>query len=248
MSYTDPRPIFNAYKSIGLNITVWMNESRYWEDGRYAHEKLNWVVPNKNDTNYDEKLLLGRLRHKGKVFWKACLRTLKEEGRTWTAFVDVDEYIAFNYHDSTEGIPTFCSGNRTCEENFEQSIKDGTHYRARLDESSTVAEHIHRRIDHQFDVLDKPCVVIARYLFVSIDECNKKEFNIRRGIYDKNIDASMFHTIRYRCRTPVRAFIVVSMFMTIYKNLHFIASLYSCLRSRKEESQLLMFRGMMDVM
>ena len=35
---------------------------------------------------------------------------MKRENRTWTAVIDADEYIAFNYLDesSSEGIPSWC--------------------------------------------------------------------------------------------------------------------------------------------
>ena len=44
LSITDPTPFLDLYKSLGMNITVWKNDSIYWKDGSAPHEKLAFVI------------------------------------------------------------------------------------------------------------------------------------------------------------------------------------------------------------
>jgi len=213
LSHMDPRPILDAYGSIGMNITVWMDEAAYWNASAIPHQNFSdyhELVHGRYKDNADphgDYVKLKQHQNRQKFFVEACLRTLRDEGRDWTIHLDVDEYLAFNYHDKHEGLPSHCKGNTTCERDYARAIEDGTHYRARLDESSTAAEHIDRHHDGEFDNPDKPCVMIARFLFVS-KECDPEENDIQRGLIDDDDDdggggfnASMFHTLRYRYRT-----------------------------------------------
>ena len=96
-SVTDPQPIFDQYSAIGMNITVWRNHS-YWIDGRKQHEKRDFQ-PTEELLNMQigHRYLHDRLIYHQKVFYTQCLRTLKRENRTWTAVIDTDEFLAFNY-------------------------------------------------------------------------------------------------------------------------------------------------------
>ena len=197
MSHTDPTPILDKYKSIGMNITTWTDDS-YWVDGAYSFQKKNYVIT--NTTNHDQ--LIGRYVHRQKTFLKSCLSQLKEEMRTWTMLIDTDEYFAFNYYDEKEGAPTYCRKNVTCAQEYEKKIRDGSHVRAKLDRSpsATVAEHIYNRVDGMFDVLDKPCIIFGRYLFVSSKESDQEE--IQKDV-EPEFNTSYFHTLRYFHRTPL---------------------------------------------
>lgn len=203
LSHTTPEPIFEKYRSIGMNITVWTNESTYWwkERAMAEHERLDFVA--KNTTTH--QILHWRHRYRQKVFYTACLQQLYREGRTWTAFVDTDEYVTFNHYDELngEGPPTWCSkGNSTCEEEYKTSIRDGSHHRTKLDESTTAAQHIHSHADEAFDNIDKPCLVFARYLFISKD-IGPGDYNIQDEV-DDEFNTTLFHTLRYRYRTSLR--------------------------------------------
>jgi len=198
LSYTDPKPIFDLYQSIGMNITVWTNDT-FWIDGFEAHEKKIFQVTNETD----HETLRFRSRYRQKVFYKSCLQQLHDEMRTWTLLVDTDEYLAFNYYDEQEGAPTFCEKNATCAGEYAKSIEDGTHLRTKLDRSTTatVAEHISKRIDSLFfDTPEKPCIIFARYLFVSKESNSREE--IQRGV-DSDFNATLSHTLRYRQRSSL---------------------------------------------
>eukprot|EP00957_Ditylum_brightwellii_P003141 238969-Ditylum_brightwellii.AAC.2 len=100
LSHTDPKPILDAYGSIGMNISVWTNDS-FWVDGREAHEKKDFQITNETD----HEALRYRKKYRQKVFYKSCLQHLHDEMQTWTLLVDTDEYLAFNYYDEQEGLP-----------------------------------------------------------------------------------------------------------------------------------------------
>ena len=198
LSLTDPKPIFDLYKTIGMNITVWNKDESYWIDGRQAHEKKDFQIT--NDT--DHEALRNRKKHRQKVFYKSCLQQLRQEKRIWTVLIDTDEFLVFNYYDEKEGHPTWCKKNATCAEEYVKSIKDGTHIRAKLPRSpsTTVAEYIEKRTDDLFDTANKPCVIFSRYLFVS-KESNR--FNEIQREIGHDFNASLFNTFRYRERSPL---------------------------------------------
>ena len=186
LSHTDPSPILDSYRSIGMNITVWKNESLYYPNNPY-------VVTDRTDGS----TLKNRYNSIQSNFYTSCLQQLQKEGMTWTAVVDTDEYIAFNYYDELEDPPSFCRGNTTCEEEYLKSIKDGTNKRMKLDNASTVADIIHGHTDEQFHVPETPCIVISRYLFVA-KESEEEEKMIE--LLPTEFNTSFFDTLRYPYR------------------------------------------------
>ena len=200
LSHTDPTPIFDSYGSIGMNISIWTNDS-FWVDGYEAHEKKDFSITNETD---HEGLRI-RYKYRQKVFYKSCMQQLHDENRSWTILIDTDEYLAFNYYDEQEGPPTWCTKNDTCAKEYAKSIKDGTHPRTQLDRSptATVAEHIDKHgVDRHYDGVEKPCVIFGRYLFVS-KESSRRE--IQRGL-GSGFNATLFHTFRYRYRSPLLSY------------------------------------------
>mmetsp|Transcript_44856 Transcript_44856/g.94105 ORF Transcript_44856/g.94105 Transcript_44856/m.94105 type:complete len:408 (+) Transcript_44856:54-1277(+) len=197
LSVTDPEPILNRYRSLGMDITIWRTDTqnylRYSKTGKYAEDPQK--KPNFNfNLGPDETYSFHLLRQR--AFYGACLRTLKEEGRTWTAVVDTDEFINFNYYDKKEGTPSVCHGNSSCIETYQQSIQDGTHFRTKLNVSRTAAEHIEEGLDPLFHTPEKSCIVMPRYVFGSATSGD----DIR---IPPIFNVSYFHTIRYRHRTSL---------------------------------------------
>ena len=199
LSITDPSSILDLYKSLGMNITVWKNDSIYWKDGRAPHEKLAFVITNETDF----KTVRYRYKHRQNVFYASCLQELHNEGSNWTIVVDTDEYIAFNYYDESEGPPTWCRGNSSCGEQYLRSIRDGTNIRSKLGASATVADIIQSHSDLQFHDPNKPCILLSRYLFVSQESSEMEEI---QGRIDTDFNASYFHTLRYRHRASLGNF------------------------------------------
>lgn len=132
-----------------------------------------------------------------------------------------DEYIAFNYFDKeSEDKPSYChtvddhDGDIACVEekyrnntrvrsmsffnhSFDEyvaSINNGSHFRAKLNQSSTMAEHIDKQYDVAFNNFH--CIVLARYPFIS-KESDKRV--IEDGV-ETGFNATLFHTLRYRYR------------------------------------------------
>jgi len=175
VSIIDPTPIFELYRTIGMNITVWKNDS-FWP----FEDSQNFTFH--NGTSYD--VMRSRHKDRQKYFYQACLRQLRDEKRRWTILYDTDEYIAFNYFDD--------------DEDYSQSQPDdGTMARIKLNQSSTVVEHINSHADPQFD--KSTCIYLARYLFPSLESNHDV---IQQGT-DKVFNASFFNTLRYRYRPPL---------------------------------------------
>jgi hypothetical protein len=197
MSHTDPSHILDKYSTIGMNITIWTNDS-YWEDGLMPHEKKSFPITNETD----HESMHNRYVHRQKTFLKACLTQLHNELRSWTMLIDTDEYFAFNYYDEKEGPPTWCKKNETCASEYKRAISGESHVRTKLDRSpaATVAQYIAKHVDLQFDTVDKPCIIFGRYLFVSNREGNTNE--IQKGL-DPDFNATLFHTFRYQYRSPL---------------------------------------------
>ena len=195
LSYTDPTPILNMYQSIGLHITTWTNDS-FWIDGEIDLKKKNYKITNQTTA---EQMRI-RYKYRQTVFLKSCLQQLHNEGRRWTALLDTDEYLAFNYYDNNEGAPSWCKGNITCARIYKQTIENKTNKRTKLSQSAsaTVAEYIHKEHDTLFDETEKPCIIFSRYLFLSQDT----DKDIQQGL-DPGFNATLFHTLRYRYRTSL---------------------------------------------
>ena len=60
--------------------------------------------------------------------------------------IDTDEYLAFNYYDPLERGVTWCVNNATCDEEYLDTIRGGTHFRTKLNQSATAAEYIAKNV------------------------------------------------------------------------------------------------------
>jgi len=194
-------------------------------DGPRDHERKNFRITNETLPAYAQD----RLVYRQKIFYHGCLKQLKRENRTWTAVIDADEYIAFNYLDesSSEGIPSWCykkhkpgehlDTRRQCEKacsavNFTCDELDIGFY-CRIPECANqyLGESFRTQLDksataaehihkHIDPLFDMhDCIVLARYLFSSKGS-NKKV--IEKDV-DEAFNATLFHTLRYRFRTEL---------------------------------------------
>ena len=178
-SITDPEPILDLFGSIGLNITVWRNESTYWQDwgGNLPHDKLDFQLTN-TSTRIEKR---DRHRKRQYHFYSGCLQRLRDEGWTWTAVIDTDEYLAFNRFDELEGAQSWCKGNATCEKIYLKSIRDGNNIRVNMTGTTAaeVMDNYPEALRYQdrgvwndvtYDNPDKPCILLSRYVFVSKED------------------------------------------------------------------------------
>ena len=210
-STDDPNYIFDMYTKIGMNISVWQNHS-YWLDGGRDHEKKEfhptkeWQL-SENFYRYAHD----RFVYHQKIFYTQCLRQLRSENRTWTAIIDTDEYLAFNHYHQLENPATWCHGNSTCEIEYKDTIKSGTHFRAKLNQYGTAAEYIAKSVEQQipsgvnpglasadinFNIPHQPCIVLDRYIMTSKESDTAK---IQQDV-GKEFDATKFHTFRFLYR------------------------------------------------
>lgn len=85
----DPRPILNLYKNSGLSFTI-----------MDVPEVLPRPKPGmENDTQLAHH---NALIWKQKLFVSNCTRQLQKMSYTWTALIDPDEYVSFNYIEQDE--------------------------------------------------------------------------------------------------------------------------------------------------
>ena len=206
LSFTDPKQILSQFETIGMKITTWYNDTEYtglddgkfkWYWERHVNKKFRYGNPPRGCTMpYGLDIPLLHYKHKNRqcAFYSSCLRTLKEEGtRSWTILIDTDEYLAFNHYDDKEDEPGHCRGNTTCIQDFDQSIKRGTNIRTKLGQFKTVAEYIRRQNDYMFMEAEKPCVVLPRFLYPSLEFGD--DLQLPTGF-----NTSDFHTLRFRHR------------------------------------------------
>mmetsp|Transcript_7544 Transcript_7544/g.16306 ORF Transcript_7544/g.16306 Transcript_7544/m.16306 type:complete len:404 (-) Transcript_7544:183-1394(-) len=182
LSVTDPSPILDEYARIGLNTTIWQLDPSKGRD------------------------LFSEYKQRQKDFYASCLKQLKSEwiqdhsNAKWALFIDVDEYLSFNHYEEGEGKPSHCRGDATCIHDFDEGIKNGTHYRKRFGEFKTAAAYINEPMldPHFYSNKTKPCIVISRLLFPA------KETGLN-GLptLPSGLNASNFHTLRFRHRASV---------------------------------------------
>lgn len=181
LSATDPTPILRQYEKIGMNITIWYNESDYMK-GKNGFGTLH-----------------NQHRGRQRAFYTSCLRKLQEEGKRWTILIDTDEFLSFNNDDDKKrGEPVHCRENSTCTQQFDQSSKEvTTHLRTRLGQFKTAADIIgSQNVTLLLDSAEKPCVILVRFLYPSKDSEPEGLPQLPPGF-----NASNFHTVRFRHRS-----------------------------------------------
>ena len=210
-SLTDPEPILDLYSSIGMDITMWRNESDYWQDWGFNSplDKLDYQLTNASSQTERRSRYLKRQHH----FYAGCLKRLRDEGRTWTAVIDVDEYLALNFFDEGEGAPSWCKGNSTCQKTYLASIRHGNNIRTNMTGATAaeIMDNYPEALRYQdkgvwnavtYDNPEKPCVMLSRYVFVS------QEDNVdptEPGVDSEYFNASRFHTLNYHYRASLKA-------------------------------------------
>jgi len=198
-------PVVDLFTSLGMDITVWKNQSIFWEDGNKPYEKLDFVITNETTHRH----LKERHRHRQRTFYQKCLQTLHDEGMNWTTLIDIDEYISFNHFDELESASTWCDKKEKekdtsmCGEEYESFILPRMNMRAKMENISTVADIIRSGRDDQFHKPDKPCILLARYLFSS-QEQNATTNKIQLGVVADGFNISYFHTLRYQHRASLQ--------------------------------------------
>ena len=97
LAITSPEPILDAYREIGMEITLW-HESDFFQKGQ--GEKLANV-------SIEEKFAAHQVRQRR--FISACTTQLRSENATWTMLVDTDEFVTLNRYQgeaAQEGKPS----------------------------------------------------------------------------------------------------------------------------------------------
>mmetsp|Transcript_26079 Transcript_26079/g.39471 ORF Transcript_26079/g.39471 Transcript_26079/m.39471 type:complete len:487 (+) Transcript_26079:7-1467(+) len=95
-SKMDPRPILREFqRELGVNWTV-LEYDDYFKPGRREFQKYNYMRGRGGVLLDEEKQYKAHLWRQ-EVFYEKCIEILmKEPGRSWTLFIDADEFLAYN--------------------------------------------------------------------------------------------------------------------------------------------------------
>ncbi len=225
-SKTDPGHILDQYKSIGMNITVW-SDGDYWINGLKDHERRNFRITNETLPAYAQD----RLVYRQKIFYTKCLHQLKREKRTWTAVIDADEYIAFNYLDETssEGVPTWCytkndfngypmEDRRQCKKtcsafNLTCDMLHNVGFHCRI--PACANEHLRKSFRTQLNQSATAAEHIQKHIDRQFDmhgcivlarylfSSRGSKKNMIGMDADEVFNSTLFHTLQHRLRTPL---------------------------------------------
>jgi hypothetical protein len=145
-----------------------------WSD-RTFFPRINWRSA--NDTVERRHL---RHRFRQAQFYKGCIRRLREFNRTWTAFIDSDEYLTINSR---------MVDNTALRMQRPGHVADYFHeltQQAHSDPNSTFAVNF-----------GQPCVLLSRTMYGSVESTDEE---IRRDVPDF-LDPARFDTLRWRHRS-----------------------------------------------
>lgn len=167
---TSPEAIFDQWRAMGMRIDVWPGEN-----------------------------LEGHVTGRHWKFIPKCLRYLQGLKRTWTVFIDTDEYMLFNRALENEPEPPAC-GHLRRERNAtamrECANRAAGPHRRSLPEvgGMTAAEYIHSTMETNPLWNEYPCVTFPRVFFGS-HESSAEE--VASGV-PARFNGTLFQTLRYR--------------------------------------------------
>lgn len=152
----------NNISSVGLHITV-------WEDQDFLPKRKQGIV---NSTQYERRK---NHRDRQRIFMEQCMLQLRREGKTYTALVDVDEFIVFNndWDDKT---------NTTDVSPFPEIGE------------ATVMEFLRQELKRNTTSTRSPCLNVPRILFGSVESTEQE----RQKSVPSGYDARRFETLRFR--------------------------------------------------
>lgn len=202
---TDPTPILERFEeTVGLNWTL-LDYDDYYFPGRWSHTRKNYThFTHENGTvvNVSNEKQHWHYIWRQQALLTTCLRQLKEEGYTWTAIIDPDEYLTHNrYTDEVAESPGHCKRNRSCIDQY--------HFRMKADQENDSPDEMRNRppletmahfLEHNMEKLkswdsehENPCWVMNR---VSIGSFEK---TVDTTILDASeLDDSKLYTRRFR--------------------------------------------------
>ena len=159
-SVTSPTSILDRYRNLGLiNITQWKDED-FWPE----EDRKNWQLDLQSGIRNARRQTDLHV-HRQTIFCQQCMRQLKTENWTWTAFVDVDEYI----------LP-----NRNVKEAYRIPGQDSTATIFQLLETA--------KTSNISNMLSSPCIHAKRILFGSKEsEPHQVEHSAPQGFNVSNL-------------------------------------------------------------
>jgi len=101
-SFSSPLPILQRWNNseFGMQIMLWTD--RDYMDQQHLAERLGQRIASLNNSSLKEEETVRLHRDRQKLFVSQCSLYHKNNGRTWVAHFDTDEYIVFNYVHSND--------------------------------------------------------------------------------------------------------------------------------------------------
>lgn len=178
-SQTTPTEIFKRWEGL-MDITEW-------------HE-VDFMPPTLMDRHLtidasDNDALTTLFRQRQEEFYTRCMARLKYEGRTWTAFVDTDEYILINQN-AMEGYRIVPFQEQSTPQALHMTLLEGIHkLAAAADAEGTATSSISQ------EYRTSPCLAMARIAF-GVKESLPQE--VQRNVPFGFGDGKDFQTLRWR--------------------------------------------------
>jgi len=181
-SKESPTKIFDRFRST-LNMTI-----VEWGDQDIT-DNLNWrkVTPMEGDT--PEKLT-AKHRHRQGMFYHKCIDYLQNQNRTWTSFIDVDEFMTIN-------------GNRNVVSNWKELFQRPGSILSlvqKFSRNNTQGDDTHLPPFWYSHFQQSHCVTLARGLKVAIESTDEE---VARDVPSFIEDPRRFDTLRFRYRASV---------------------------------------------
>jgi len=173
---TSPEHIFDQWRALGMRIDVWPGET----EGDHVTGRHRRFIPK-------------------------CLSYLQDLNRTWTLFVDTDEYIVFNRVMENEPLPKMCireyrgkGSNTTASELLVRECADrllSVHRRPLPKVGDvTAADYIHDTGGNVSLWDAYPCVTFPRVFFGARESTDEE---VSRDV-PAGFNGTAFQTLRYR--------------------------------------------------
>ncbi|CAJ1940522.1 unnamed protein product [Cylindrotheca closterium] len=166
LSDTNPSRILRRWESF-MNISIWVDD--FFFNRFHRSSILRSAAMNETST-----ILINVHRQRQKMFYFQCMRTLKDEGQRWTAFVDTDELVFQNENDL----------------GFKKVLS--------LSTNETVSRLLH--VLQELNQISSPCVGLPRLLFGANEDKKEDPEVVAKGslLPEIGFSSTDFMTLRWR--------------------------------------------------
>jgi hypothetical protein len=192
-SRTSPTRVLNRWRAMGMHVEE-------WSDDKFLRPDII-----KNAVPDDAELQIKRDRHRvrQKNFYRHCLQTMKNRGRTWVTLIDTDEFLMYNHRSvSTEEY-----------ERWDQQLAAKYPHKQRIRlsqpppspaEAGGLIKYLHREQSAGTPYFQRVCISAPRLQFGSKESTEEER---SKNVPQNIINAERLDTLRYRKHAPRQDFV-----------------------------------------